>query len=148
MTASNRLDRYVGHRFAPVTATVEEGRLRFFLKAIGETNPALIEPDEHGLIPIPPTYLFCLEMLDAENPFAFTEEIGVPIETILHAEQSFTYHHAVHSGDKLDFQARLEDVAHKKGGALTFLTQRVDVANQNGIQVAEIERRLVIRNGA
>lgn len=148
MTGANRLESFIGHHFAPVTAMVEAGRLRFFLKAIGETNPALTEPNEQGRVPIPPTYLFCLEMLDAENPFAFTEEIGVSIETILHAEQSFTYHHPVHSGDRLDFQARLEEVAHKKGGALTFLTQRVDVANQNGTQVAEIERRLVIRNGA
>ncbi|MBC2778933.1 MaoC family dehydratase N-terminal domain-containing protein [Parasphingopyxis marina] len=148
MSEADRLDSYIGHRFVPVTAMVEAGRLRFFHKAIGETNPALTKPDEQGRLPIPPTYLFCLEMLDAENPFAFTEELGVPIETILHAEQSFTYRHPVKSGDRLDFLARLENVAHKKGGALTFLTQRVDVTNQNGVEVAEIERTLVIRNGA
>lgn len=144
----SRFDQLKGHVFAPVTATVEAGRLRFFHKAIGEANPAMTGPDASGRVPIPPTYLFCLEMLDAENPFAFVDELGVAITDILHGEQAFTYHAPVHVGDRLHFQGRLADVVHKKGGALTFLVQQVSVTNKDGAQVAEILRTIVLRNEA
>ena len=41
----NRFDALKGHVFPPVTATVEAGRLRFFHRAIGETNPAVTGPN-------------------------------------------------------------------------------------------------------
>lgn len=143
----NRFDGRKGHRFAPVTAIVEAGRLRFFHKAIGETNPSVTGPDTSGRVPVPPTYLFCLEMLDAQNPFAFVEELGVPITDILHGEQGFVYHAPVRVGDVLRFEARLSDIFDKKGGQLTFLVQRVSVTNKDDVQVAEIMRTIVLRNG-
>jgi hypothetical protein len=139
-----KLDDRKGHVFAPVTATVEPGRLRFFNKAIGESNPAMVTPDTSGRLPVPPTYLFCLEMLDAENPFAFVEELGVQITNILHAGQEFTYLAPVHVGDVLRFEGRLADVFHKKGGQLTFLVQQISVTNQDHVQVAEIVRTIVL----
>jgi hypothetical protein len=144
----SRFDQLKGHVFAPVTATVEAGRLRFFNKAIGETNPAVTGPDSSGRVPVPPTYLFCLEMLDAENPFAFVDELGVPITGILHGEQAFAYHAPVRVGDVLRFEGRLADVFHKKGGELTFLVQQVSVTNNDGVQVAEIMRTIVLRKEA
>jgi hypothetical protein len=143
-----RFNARKGHRFAPVTAMVEAGRLRFFHKAIGETNPAVTGPDASGRVPVPPTYLFCLEMLDAENPFAFVEELGVPITDILHGEQAFIYHAPVRVGDVLRFEARLSDIFDKKGGQLIFLVQHVNVTNKDDVQVAEIMRTIVLRNEA
>jgi len=139
---------YVGHRFRPVTAVVEPRRLHAFFKAIGETNPAVIDPDESGLVAIPPTYLFCLEMLDADNPFGFVEEIGIGIGDILHADQSFTYHRPVHVGDRLTFQARVSDIFDKKNGELTFVIQHVAVTDQNDRLAAEIRRTFVIKQEA
>ena len=64
----------VGREFTPVTARVEPGRLRFFLNTLGEGNP--VYRDEKAAraagfsaSPVPPTYLFCLEMMDATEPF-------------------------------------------------------------------------------
>ncbi len=136
---------YTGHRFTPVHAVVEPRRLVAFFKAIGETNPAVTEPDESGLVAIPPTYLFCLEMLDADNPFGFVEEIGIGIGDILHADQSFTYHLPVHVGDQLTFHGRVSDIFDKKNGQLTFIIQHVDVLNQRDQLVAEIRRTFVVR---
>jgi hypothetical protein len=132
---------YVGQRLTPVPATVEPGRLRFFRKAIGETAPK----DGQG---VPPTYLFCLEMMDAGNPFRFVDEIGVAITDILHADQSFTYHAPVHVGDILTFEARVTDVFDKKNGLLTFIVQEVNVVNQNAVPVADIRRTFVVQNAA
>jgi hypothetical protein len=34
----------IGTEFPPLTMTVDAGRLRFFAKAIGETNPIFTDP--------------------------------------------------------------------------------------------------------
>jgi hypothetical protein len=123
-----------------VTATVEPGRLRAFRKAIGETVS-----EDRG---VPPTYLFCLEMMDAANPFRFVDEIGVAITDILHADQSFSYRAPVEVGDTLTFNARVTDVFDKKNGLLTFIVQEVNVVNQDAVPVADIRRTFVVQNTA
>lgn len=135
-----------GHRFTPVVAHVEAARLQEYLRAIGETNPAVAGPEGSEPAVIPPVYLFCLEMLDAEDPFRFVNEIGIRADEILHADQSFRYHHPIRIGDTLTFQARVSDLFDKKNGALTFVTQDVDVLDQNERLVAEISRTFVVRN--
>ncbi|MCM8729798.1 MaoC family dehydratase N-terminal domain-containing protein [Hephaestia sp. GCM10023244] len=142
------IDDRKGHAFAPTTAIVEPGRLRFFNTAIGALGTSTAAPDIPDRVPIPPTYLFCLEMLDAANPFAFVEDLGLKITDILHAEQAFVYHTPAYAGDVLLFRGRLEDVYHKKSGQLTFLVQKIDVSNQDGVQVAEIGRTIVVPNKA
>ena len=134
-----------GYPFRPVTATVEPGRLRAFFQAIGETNPWVTEPDASGLVAIPPTYLFCLEMLDAADPFGFVHEIGIRIENILHADQSFTYLRPVHVGDRLTFHGVVSDMFEKRNGALKFVVQDVHVFNQQDERVAEIRRTFVVK---
>jgi len=141
-------DRFKAYCFRPVVAVVELGRLRAFFRAIGETNPAVIEPDASGLIAIPPTYLSCLEMLDAENPFGFVDEIGIRIEDILHADQTFTYHLPIHVGDRLTFNGRVSDIFEKKNGMLTFVIQDAEVFNQHNRLVAEVRRTFVIKRKA
>jgi hypothetical protein len=140
--------KFKGHRFRPIVAEVEGARLRAFFKAIGETNPSVVEPDASGRIAIPPTYLFCLEMLDAENPLAFLQEIGVPTEQSLHADQTFSYRLPIHVGDRLTFNARVSDIFEKKNGLLIFVVQDVEVLNQDNQLVAEIRRTLVVKQKA
>ncbi len=86
----------VGRSFTPVTARVEPGRLRYFLNTIGERNAvyrddAAARTAGYPAAPIPPTYLFCLELMDAERPFEFLTELGIDLARVLHGEQRFTY---------------------------------------------------------
>jgi len=51
-----------GKIFQPYSAAVEKGQLRFFAKAVGETNPAYVDDIEaktagYRSLPIPPTFL-------------------------------------------------------------------------------------------
>lgn len=133
----------IGKRFDPVIATVEPGRLRFFLDTIGETNVAFREDGN-----VPPTYLFCLEMMDAPNPFAFLKELDIDLGRVLHGEQSFAYLAPVKVGDRLTYHSTVEDVFDKKGGALTFVVQTTDVTNQDAVTVATMRRSIVVRNPA
>lgn len=146
------IDRqYIGHRLAPFSVPVEAGRLRFFAKATGQTDP--IYSDEsaaraagHPGLPVPPTFLFCLEM-DAPDPAAVRELLGLDYRRLLHGEQQFTYHAAVHAGDVLRFEQCIEDIYEKKGGALEFVVRRTHVSNQHGALVAELRSVTVMRNG-
>lgn len=141
----------VGRRFAPVTARVEAGRLRYFFDTIGERNPVFRDPQAAKAAgytgqPIPPTYLFCLEMMDAERPFEFLEELDIDLGRILHGEQRFAYHTPVVVGDTLTFRSRVIDVTDKKNGALTFVTVETKITNQAGLHVADAARTIVVRN--
>lgn len=142
----------VGRRFTPVTAHVEAGRLRYFLDTLGETNPvyrdaAVAKTEGFAALPIPPTYLFCLEMLDNENPFEFLTALQIDLGRVLHGEQSFTYHAPVMVGDTLTFSPQVTSVTDKKGGAMTLIGVETTVTNQHGVHVADTTRTIVVRNG-
>ena len=141
----------IGRQFTPVSAAVEPGRLRFFLDAIGERNPvyrndAAARAAGNAVQPVPPTYLFCLEMMDAERPFEILEALGIDLARVLHGEQRFAYRAPVGVGDVLTFESRVASVAHKKGGALTFIVVETAVTNQDGQRVADTARTIVVRN--
>jgi acyl dehydratase len=141
----------VGRSFTPVTAHVEPGRLRFFLNTLGEQNPvyrdeAAARGAGYSATPIPPTYLFCLELMDAERPFEFLTELNIDLARVLHGEQRFTYHASVVVGDTLTFKSRVTGVADKKGGAMTMVIVETEVTNQHGAHVADTARTIVVRN--
>jgi acyl dehydratase len=141
----------VGRSFAPVTARVEPGRLRYFVNTIGERNPIYRDAEVartqgYSAIPAPPTYLFCLEMLDSDDPFEFLTELEINLTRILHGEQSFTYHAPVVVGDTVTFRSRVTGVTDKKGGAMTMVVLVTEVTNQHGVRVAETARTVVVLN--
>src|SRR5262245_54119417 len=116
----------IGRSLMPVHASVEPGRLRYFFDTLGERNlvyrdAAAAKAAGYAGVPIPPTYLFCLEMMDAEQPFEFFELFNVDIGRVLHGEQHFTYHAPVVVGDTLTFSSHVTDVVDKKAGALTIV---------------------------
>jgi acyl dehydratase len=141
----------LGRSFAPIAAHVEPGRLRYFFNTIGECNPVYRDAKAtkaggYAGQPIPPTYLFCLEMMDAERPFEILEALNIDLARVLHGEQRFAYHAPVVVGDTLTFHSRVTDVADKKNGALTFVVVETKVTNQAGLHVADATRTIVVRN--
>ena len=141
----------VGVAFTPVKARVEPGRLRYFFETLGETNPVYRNPAAataagYAATPTPPTYLFCLEMMDSEKPFEFLERLDIDLGRVLHGEQRFAYHAPVVVGDTLTFQSRVVSVAQKKGGALTIIEVETRITNQSGAHVADTVRSIVVRN--
>ncbi|MBT9507037.1 MaoC family dehydratase N-terminal domain-containing protein [Rhodoferax sp.] len=142
--------RFIGHTMPEFSTTVEAGRLRFFAKAIGQTDP--IYSDEaaaraagHPGLPVPPTFLFCLEM-ESPDPAAIRNLLGMDFRTLLHGEQGFTHHAMAYAGDTLTFTQRINDIYEKKGGALEFVERKTSVVNQREELVAELRCVTVIRN--
>jgi MaoC dehydratase-like protein len=140
----------VGKALPPITMTVDAGRLRFFAKAIGETNPVFTDLGAakaagHRDLPVPPTFLFGIE-LEGPDPFAWLAGIGVDLRRVLHGEQSFTYHSPAVAGDVLTVAPRIGNVYSKKGGALEFIEKAATVTRDNGDLVAELNTVIVVQH--
>ncbi len=142
---------HIGHLLPRYTVEVEKGRLRFFAKAIGQADPvysdeAAARAAGHPALPVPPTFLFCLEM-DSPDPSAVRKLLGIDIGKVLHGEQNFTYHAMAYAGDQLSFEQRIADIYDKKNGALEFVVRETRVSNQHDVLVAELRVVTVVRNG-
>jgi acyl dehydratase len=141
----------IGRALPPVIARVEPGRLQYFLKTIGECNPIYRDPEAareegYSALPVPLTYAVCLEMLDADQPFAMLTELDIDLGRVLHGEQGFAYRAPILVGDTLTFRSRVADVADKKGGALTMIAISTRVTNQHEAHVADLTRTIVVQN--
>ena len=142
--------KLIGHKFDPITLPVEEGRLRFVAKSIGENNPLYSNPEVakkmgHPSIPAPPTFAFMLEIdaVDLEDLVAF---FGCKLGQLLHGEQGFVYHAPIYAGDRITVKKRVADIYDKKNGKLEFIITENDFINQDGVKVAETRTNYVIRN--
>lgn len=145
------IDRhYIGHTLPAFEVVVEAGRLRFFAKATGQTDAVYLDDAAaraagHPALPVPPTFLFCLEM-ESPDPAAIRNLLGMDYRRLLHGEQGFTYHRMAHAGDVLRFEQRIADIYDKKGGALEFVERITRVSNLRGEHVADLRAVTVLRN--
>ena len=142
--------RHIGLQLPVVTFEVEKGRLRFFAEAIGETRPEYLDEEAaraagYRSLPAPSTFLMGADF-DAGTTTTLLETLGVPIERILHGEQSFTYHAPVCAGDVVSVEARISDIYSKKGGALEFIVKDSLIRDAQGRTVVEARGILVVRN--
>ena len=135
----------------PETSLVADaGRLRFFAKATGETNPiyfdrAAARDAGYRDLPVPPTFLFGIE-LEAHDPFEWLSALGVDLRRVLHGEQSFDYDSIAHAGDKLIARPRISDVFSKRGGALDFIVKETAVTREDESPVATLISTIVVQN--
>lgn len=142
--------RWIGHELPPSSLPIERTRLRFFAKAIGETDPvytdtAAAQAAGYADLPAPPTFLFAAE-LDSGTVDALLAQLQIPLSKLLHGEQSFTYHRPACVGDTVEVRSRIEDIYDKKNGALEFVVKSSRATNQHGDLVAEMRTVLVCRH--
>ena len=142
--------KHIGRVLPSYEVEVEKGRLKFFAKAIGETNPIFIDEQAaraagHPSLPIPPTFLFTLER-EHSHRFDYLQMLGADLHQVLHGEQSFAYHKVVHAGDTVTFEPRIADIYDKKGGALEFIALETAVKDKHGAPVAELRSLIVLRH--
>ncbi|MDF1822178.1 MAG: MaoC family dehydratase N-terminal domain-containing protein [Alcanivoracaceae bacterium] len=142
--------KHIGLQLPTVTFEVEKGRLRFFAKATGETRPEYLDEQAaraagYRSLPVPPTFLMGAD-LDAGTLTTLLDTLGVPIERILHGEQSFTYHAPVCAGDVLSVESKVSDIYSKKGGAIEFIVKDSQIKDAQGETVVEARSVIVVRN--
>lgn len=142
--------KHVGRIVYRHSVEVEKGRLRFFAKAIGEMDPvytddAAAAAQGYTRLPVPPTFLFCLEM-ERLDPYGWFDAVGLELPKILHGGQSFSYLLPCYAGDILSFEARIDDVYEKNDGALEFVVTSTRVHNQHGEHVAGLRSVIAQRH--
>lgn len=142
--------KWIGHETGNSVLPIERTRLRFFAKAIGETDPvytdeAAARAAGYADLPAPPTFVFASE-LDSGAIDQVLLDLQIPLAKLLHGEQSFTYHADVCAGDTVSVRSRIEDIYDKKGGALEFVVKTSRATNQHDKLVAEMRTVFVCRN--
>ncbi len=142
--------KYIGARLKPHTVEVEKGQLRTFARATGQTDPVYMDEAAareagHRSLPVPPTFLFCLEMA-SPHAMEIYELLGIDYARVLHGEQHFVYHQMVFAGDTLSFERRIADIYDRKEGALEFVIWESRVEAGNGRHVADLRSVMVVRH--
>jgi len=143
--------KHIGYTPPPILWDVEKGRIAFFAKVIGLTDP--IYTDEaaakaagyRGIV-APPTFIFGAPG-DSGETMKLIETLEIDLGKVLHGEQRFDYHAPVCAGDTLRFQSKVSDIYDKKGGALEFVVNDTKVTNQLGEHVADLHSVIVVRHG-
>ena len=143
--------KHIGYAPPPILWDVEKGRIVFFSKVIGLTDP--IHTDEaaakaagyRGIV-APPTFIFGAPG-DSGETMKLIETLNIDLGKVLHGEQRFDYHAPVCAGDTLRFESKVSDIYDKKGGALEFVVNGTKVTNQLGEHVADLHSVIVVRHG-
>ncbi len=145
------LDRnFIGHEFNAFSVDVEKGKLKFFAKAIGESNP--IYSDESAArdagfktIPAPPTFPMVLDMEGPEF-LPVVNLLNMDIGCVLHGSQDFEYPGTIYAGDTITVTSKIIDMFDKKNGQLEFVLMENRYSNQANELVAKAVNTLVYRN--
>ncbi|MDP3252272.1 MAG: MaoC family dehydratase N-terminal domain-containing protein [Hydrogenophaga sp.] len=142
--------KFIGYQLKPSVLTLDRTRLKFFAKAIGETDPVYVDTAAaqaagYTDVPAPPTFLFAAELDSGAND-QLLADLGIPLAKLLHGEQSFRYIKPVCAGDTVTVQSTITDIYDKKGGKLEFAVKDSKVTNQRDELVAELRTVLVVRH--
>ncbi len=133
-----------GKVFAPFSYTVERGKVREFLLAVGEEERANYLGDDPAL---PPTFPTVFTFWGGSNTEGTLKQIGVEIWNVLHAEQEYEYLAPIHVGDTITGQGRVDDIYAKGGrsGQLEFVELVTEYKNQNGLPVLRERASIIVR---
>lgn len=140
----------IGYRFDSFCVDVEKGRLKFFAKAIGETNPiywdkGAAQKAGYKTIPAPPTFPFSLE-LDGPELLPVIRVLKMNIAKILHGSQDFEYFGSIYVGDTIELSSKISSIYAKKGGAMEIVEMETTCTNQQDELVCKATCTLVYRN--
>jgi hypothetical protein len=143
-------DKALRHEIAPIPFEVERGRLRFFARTIGLTDPIYFDLDAarragHRDLPVPPTFLSNSLELELPDPLGWLSALGGDLAKTTHAEQGFIYHAMAYANDRLVLRRKIVDVYTKKNGALEFVVKQTDVMRGDE-HLAEIRFVIALRH--
>ena len=143
---------FIGREY-PASATYEVGRehIRRFAEAIGDLNPAYLDPGAakalgHRDVVAPPTFLTVLGYRFAGEGPIVDPELGLDYSLVVHGEQSFELHRPVCAGDVLTSVSRIEDI--KDAGRNELILMVSDVTDASGAPVATLRSTVVSRGTA
>lgn len=146
------LNRAFIGRSAPSKEPFEVTRndIRRFAEAIGDTNPAYLDPEAakalgHPDVVAPPTFLITASTGDAGGGFIDDPELGLTYALVVHGEERFSFHRPVYAGDVLTSVTTIADM--RDAGRNELMTLVTEVSS-NGEPVATVTNTIVSRGTA
>jgi acyl dehydratase len=142
---------FVGRSYPP-TPPYEVGRekIREFAEAIGDANPAYVDPAVarklgHPDVIAPPTFGIVLSMTAGRQVIA-DPELGLDYSRVVHGEQRFVYARPIRAGDRLQVVVTVENIRAAAGNDM--ITTRGEVTTEDGELVFTAYSTLVARGTA
>jgi acyl dehydratase len=116
------IKRWIGYAFEPYTYTVERGKIREFIEAIGDGNPIYVDPKaaaEEGFqdTPLPPTFATAIDFWGGPDFFELCEQLELNMLKVLHGEQEYQYFGDIYPGDTITAVTKVVDAKTKSGGS-------------------------------
>ncbi|PWI43647.1 MaoC family dehydratase N-terminal domain-containing protein [Streptomyces sp. ICBB 8177] len=139
---------FVGRTYPPTTPyEVGREKIREFAEAIGETDPAYLDPEAaralgHPDVIAPPTFPFAITYRAAAQVVQ-DPELKLDFSRVVHGDQKFTYTRPVTAGDLLSVTVSIESIKSMAGNDL--ITVRGEVSDADGAHVVTSMMMLVVR---
>ena len=139
----------INKTYPPIIFDIEKQRVKFFSKVTRQTDPVYFDEDiakEKGFPSLlaPPTFLTTVSH-EQKNLYQYLHDLSIDLKSILHAGQSYNYHHLVFAGDQITMESKIKDMYDKKNGILQFIEFESIFLNQDKKLIAESLSTLVIR---
>ncbi|MFL6241366.1 MAG: MaoC family dehydratase N-terminal domain-containing protein [Actinomycetes bacterium] len=142
---------YIGRSY-PGARVYEVGRekIREFAAAIGDANPAYVDPDAaralgHPDVIAPPTFAIVIT-LQAGGQAVFDPGLGLNYALVVHGEQTFVHHRPIRPGDKLSTNVTITDI--RDAGRNELMTLTLELTADDGEKVCTAINTIVSRGTA
>ena len=142
---------FIGREFrSDDTYEVSREMIRKFADAIGDANPAYLDPEAakalgYTDVIAPPTFLTVLGFRLGAGPVG-DPELGLNYAMVVHGEQRYVHHRPVQAGDVLTATSVVEDI--RDAGRNEMMTIRQDVRTADGEHVCTAYNTIVSRGTA
>jgi acyl dehydratase len=143
---------FLGREY-PASSTYEVGRehIRAFARAIGDPNPAYVDPEAaralgHPDVIAPPTFLTVVNFRFQDEGPVTDPDFGLDYSLVVHGEQRFVLHRPVRAGDVLSAVSRVDSI--KDAGRNEVMTTVMEISAADGEHVATAIGTLVSRGSA
>ncbi len=146
-----------GVRLQPIGVPIERGRIRFFARMLGETDPVYFDiagakakgfPD----IVAPPSFFVVIEASaneerarQGQTPTAAL--INCDYRYLLHGDEHYDYIGPMFAGDEVTLMMAVVDFYDKKGGAMEFVTIESELSHPVRGTLVRARRTLLHRLG-
>ncbi|HRP69520.1 MAG TPA: MaoC family dehydratase N-terminal domain-containing protein [Turneriella sp.] len=138
----------VGRKMDPFTFTIERGKVKEFLLAIGEKNAiywdtAVAKAEGYTDTPIPLTFQTAFTFWGyGEKFWKDMDDFGIDTKRLLHMKEEYTYLHPIYPGDTVHCNVEVVDV---KVGKMNMVTFKNTMNDGKGKTFIEAEMAIVIR---
>lgn len=134
------------------TWQVERGKIAEFIAATGDNTPIYSDKEAAAAegyrdIVCPPTFS-TVPLMWSGALYNFFDTLGMPVQKLMHAEQSYRYYREIFPGDTLSGVMEVKAITSREGksGPLEFVLFETVFVNQHDEEVLQEEMLVVVRH--